>query len=70
MLARFVVLALALAELRDLNRHRTGHRTTPLIQAGFYLPSEIAHSAHAALLAHLRRLLAEGGPDDARGAPA
>ena len=29
---------LALAELRDLNRHRTGHRHTPLIQAGFYLP--------------------------------
>jgi len=42
---------LALAELRDLNRHRTGHRYTPLIQAGFYLPPEIKHSDHAALLA-------------------
>lgn len=31
---------LALAELRDLNRHRTGHRYTPLIQAGFYLPRD------------------------------
>jgi thymidylate synthase ThyX len=41
---------LALAELRDLNRHRTGHRYTPLIQAGFYLPPEIARSAHAPLL--------------------
>lgn len=28
---------MAIAELRDLNRHRTGHRYTPCIQAGFYL---------------------------------
>jgi thymidylate synthase ThyX len=41
---------MALAELRDLNRHRTGHRYTPLIQAGFYLPPEIAHHSHQALL--------------------
>ena len=42
---------LALAELRDLNRHRTGHRYTPFIQAGFYLPPEISSAPHAALLA-------------------
>lgn len=41
---------LALAELRDLNRHRTGNRFTPLIQAGFYLPPEIDRAPHAALL--------------------
>jgi thymidylate synthase ThyX len=41
---------LALAELRDLNRHRTGHRYTPLIQAGFYLPAEIDRAPHRALL--------------------
>jgi thymidylate synthase ThyX len=41
---------LAVAELRDLNRHRTGHRYTPFIQAGFYLPPEINHADHAALL--------------------
>lgn len=41
---------MALAELRDLNRHRTGHRYTPLIQAGFYLPPEIPPAAHQALL--------------------
>ncbi|MBW8781911.1 MAG: FAD-dependent thymidylate synthase [Verrucomicrobia bacterium] len=41
---------MALAELRDLNRHRTGHRYTPFIQAGFYLPPEIAHASHQALL--------------------
>ena len=41
---------LAIAELRDLNRHRTGHRYTPLIQAGFYLPPEVSHTDHQALL--------------------
>ncbi|AWI10486.1 FAD-dependent thymidylate synthase [Ereboglobus luteus] len=41
---------IAIAELRDLNRHRTGNRYTPLIQAGFYLPPEIDRAAHAQLL--------------------
>jgi len=41
---------MAIAELRDLNRHRTGHRYTPMIQAGFYLPPEIASTGHQALL--------------------
>jgi len=50
---------MALAELRDLNRHRTGHRYTPLIQAGFYLPPEIAPSDHAALLDEQRELTRE-----------
>ncbi|KXU37453.1 hypothetical protein AXK11_02385 [Cephaloticoccus primus] len=57
---------MALAELRDLNRHRTGHRYTPLIQAGFYLPPEIDRSAHQALLdeqaALTRELMARGSP--------
>lgn len=57
---------LALAELRDLNRHRTGHRYTPFIQAGFYLPPEIAHADHRALLdaqlALTRELLQRGSP--------
>jgi hypothetical protein len=57
---------MALAELRDLNRHRTGHRYTPLIQAGFYLPPEIPPAAHAALLAEqadlTRELLQRGSP--------
>jgi len=55
---------MAIAELRDLNRHRTGHRYTPLIQAGFYLPEEIAHADHQALLdeqAALTRELMERG---------
>ena len=50
---------MALAELRDLNRHRTGHRTTPLIQAGFYLPPEIKHADHQTLLDEQRSLTGE-----------
>ena len=57
---------MAVAELRDLNRHRTGHRWTPLIQAGFYLPPEIAHTAHQPLLdeqaALTRELMQRGSP--------
>jgi thymidylate synthase ThyX len=57
---------LALAELRDLNRHRTGHRFTPLIQAGFYLPPEIPRPPHDGLLAAqaalTRELLERGSP--------
>lgn len=50
---------MALAELRDLNRHRTGNRYTPLIQAGFYLPPEIRHADHEALLADQLALTGE-----------
>jgi thymidylate synthase ThyX len=57
---------IALAELRDLNRHRTGNRYTPLIQAGFYLPPEIAREPHAKLLeeqtALTRELLERNSP--------
>lgn len=57
---------MALAELRDLNRHRTGHRYTPLIQAGFYLPLEIDRTPHAALLQSqldlTRELMRRGSP--------
>ncbi len=48
---------LAVAELRDLNRHRTGHRITPFIQAGFYLPPEIDPAPHAELLGKQAELL-------------
>lgn len=57
---------LALAELRDLNRHRTGHRYTPLIQAGFYLPPEIDAESHSRLLNDqlelTRELMRRGSP--------
>jgi thymidylate synthase ThyX len=57
---------LAIAELRDLNRHRTGYRHTPLIQAGFYLPPEVPRAPHATLLndqlALTRELMQRGSP--------
>jgi thymidylate synthase ThyX len=57
---------MAIAELRDLNRHRTGNRHTPLIQAGFFLPPEIPHAGHQALLdeqaALTRDLMQRGSP--------
>jgi thymidylate synthase ThyX len=57
---------MALAELRDLNRHRTGHRWTPLIQAGFYLPPEIRPADHQSLLLEqadlTRELMQRGSP--------
>lgn len=55
---------IAVAELRDLNRHRTGHRYTPMIQAGFYLPPEIQPTGYEELLTAqtdlLRELMARG----------
>lgn len=57
---------IAMAELRDLNRHRTGHRISPMVQNGIYLPPEIDGSAHGNLLedqtALLRELLDRGSP--------
>jgi len=32
---------MAIAELRDLNRHRSGYRFSPLCPVGFYLPPEV-----------------------------
>jgi thymidylate synthase ThyX len=39
--ARFAFNNIAIAELRDLNRHRTGYRYTDFIPVGFYLPPEL-----------------------------
>jgi len=41
---------IALAELRDLNRHRSGYRFSPLAPAGFYLPEGISHPKTGELL--------------------
>lgn len=41
---------IAIAELRDLNRHRSGFRFSPLIPVGFYLPDGISHPDTAQLL--------------------
>lgn len=34
---------IAIAELRDLNRHRSGYRFSPLTPDGFYLPENVTH---------------------------
>lgn len=38
---RFAWNNIAIAELRDLNRHRSGHRFTPFAPVGFYLPEVV-----------------------------
>ena len=48
---------MAIAELRDLNRHRTGYRFSPLIPAGFYLPPGIVHPKLDALRAAMRSVI-------------
>jgi thymidylate synthase ThyX len=40
-MVRFAFNNIAIAELRDINRHRTGHRFSPLYPVGFYLPPEV-----------------------------
>ena len=44
MFVRFAWNNISLAELRDLNRHRSGYRFTPLTPTGFYLPPEVKYS--------------------------
>ena len=48
---------MALAELRDLNRHRSGFRFTPMIPTGFYLPQEIAQKDFSALFSRYSALI-------------
>jgi hypothetical protein len=57
MFVRFAWNNIALAELRDLNRHRTGHRFSPLAPVGFYLPPGVSHPRQAALLERQRALV-------------
>ncbi|MBN2188780.1 MAG: FAD-dependent thymidylate synthase [Chitinispirillaceae bacterium] len=47
----------AVAELRDLNRHRTGFRFTTLAPAGFYLPPGIDHPKQQELLEKMRAIV-------------
>jgi len=41
---RFAFNNIAIAELRDLNRHRSGNKFTPLSPVGFYLANDLHHS--------------------------
>jgi thymidylate synthase ThyX len=48
---------MAIAELRDLNRHRTGFRFSPLAPVGFYLPDNVSHPKLHDLLQKKQALL-------------
>lgn len=63
---------IAIAELRDLNRHRTGYRYTPMIPSGFYLPPEIPTAPHADYLARWSNFverMVKSGPEGAAVLP-
>ena len=58
---------MAVAELRDLNRHRSGCKFTLLAPVGFYFPREVSHPGIASLLRSQQELVerwAEDFPDD------
>lgn len=48
---------MAIAELRDLNRHRSGFRFTPFTPVGFYSPPEVSHPAISELLTRQKSLI-------------
>lgn len=48
---------MAIAELRDLNRHRSGFRFSSLLPVGFYLPNEVSHPAVHELLEKKKALI-------------
>jgi thymidylate synthase ThyX len=54
---RFAWNNIALAELRDLNRHRTGYRFSPMVPVGFYLPPGVSHPRQTELLRRQRALV-------------
>lgn len=56
-MVRFAWNNMALAELRDLNRHRSGNRFTPLTPVGFYLPEGVTHPELPRLLEDMAGLV-------------
>ena len=57
---RFGWEAVALAEIRDLNRHRTGIKYCPLVPRGFYAALDQLPEQQSAAAVHLRDLSEEG----------
>jgi thymidylate synthase ThyX len=47
---------MAIAELRDLNRHRSGFRFSPLCPLGFYIPKDVKHPKIEELLNEYKAL--------------
>jgi len=48
---------MSVAELRDLNRHRSGYRFSPLCPQGFYIPNEVKHPQIGELLNEYKTLI-------------
>jgi thymidylate synthase ThyX len=48
---------MAIAELRDLNRHRSGFRFSPLCPRGFYIPKDVKHPKTGELLNEYKALV-------------
>lgn len=48
---------ISIAELRDLNRHRSGYRFTPLYPEGFYLPPGIEHPQKNEMLLLMKSII-------------
>jgi hypothetical protein len=48
---------MAVAELRDLNRHRSGYRLSPLCPQGFYMPKGVNHPKIGELLKEYKALI-------------
>jgi thymidylate synthase ThyX len=63
---------MSVAELRDLNRHRTGTRVSSMVPNGFYLPPEIQRKPHEGYLkrhADFGERLVKSGPEGAAAWP-
>ena len=67
-MVRFAWNNISIAELRDLNRHRSGHRFTPLYPVGFYLPKEVEHPELTAHLVRQKNLIENISKETINGA--
>jgi thymidylate synthase ThyX len=65
---RFAWNNIALAELRDLNRHRSGARFTPLTPVGFYLPPEVSRDKVDGVLRRQKQLIEKLAAESVEGA--
>jgi hypothetical protein len=59
---------ISLAELRDLNRHRSGYRFAPLWPVGFYLPPDVSHPGISEVVGEMKALVEDLAKDGAPGA--
>ena len=58
-IVKFAFNNISIAELRDLNRHRSGNKFTPLAPVGFYLPEELSDRNYEKFFEKYSNLLKE-----------